>query len=51
MSACEICGKSAQVYAIDKYAGGWGGRYCLPHVPGGFMITDTLTNEEREITK
>jgi hypothetical protein len=51
MKTCENCGEPAEVYAIGKYAGDWGGRYCLTHIPAGFMITDTLTNEEGEITK
>ena len=51
MRNCEKCGKPAEVYAMGKCAGDWGGRYCLAHVPTGFMITDTLTNKEGEITK
>jgi hypothetical protein len=54
MSACEICEKPAEVYAMGKYAGDWGGRYCLPHVPAGFIVTDTLTqtrNDTKEIRK
>ena len=45
MNACENCGKPAEVYAMGKYAGDWGGRYCLAHVPKGFTITDHLAPE------
>jgi hypothetical protein len=51
MNACENCGKPAEVYAMGKYAGDWGGRYCLTHVPTGFMITDSYTPENKETTK
>lgn len=37
---CEKCGAPAQVYAMGKGAGDWGGRYCLAHIPTGFIITD-----------
>jgi hypothetical protein len=51
MKTCENCGKPAEVYAMGKYAGDWGGRYCLDHVPSWFMITDIYTPENKEITK
>lgn len=46
MRLCEICANAADVYAMGKYAGDWGGRYCLDHVPTGFIITDTYTIRE-----
>jgi hypothetical protein len=48
---CENCGKPADVYAMGKYAGDWAGRYCLTHVPTGFMITDSYTLENKESKK
>jgi hypothetical protein len=37
---CEKCNAPADVYAMDKYPGGWAGRYCINCFPSGFMITD-----------
>ena len=51
MNTCEICQKPAQVYAMGTGANDWGGRYCLAHVPNGFMITDNYTKKDKEITK
>jgi hypothetical protein len=51
IKTCEICGKLAEVYAVGKYAGDWGGRYCLAHIPVGFMIIDTLNKKETEEAK
>lgn len=34
------CGRTASVYAMDPYPGGWGGYYCLNCKPTGFQITD-----------
>jgi hypothetical protein len=45
MKTCENCEKPAAVYAMGKYAGDWGGSYCLAHVPTGFIITDTYNPE------
>jgi hypothetical protein len=49
MKNCDNCANPAEVYAMGRYAGDWGGRYCLTHVPGGFMITDRLTPELTQI--
>lgn len=46
MSKCEACAKVADVYAMGKYAGDWGGRYCLDHIPTGFIITDRYDTEK-----
>jgi hypothetical protein len=39
---CENCKGQANVYAMDTYAGGWGGYYCNSHTPTGFQITDQI---------
>ncbi len=42
--ACEKCGARADVYAMGRGSGDWGGRYCADHVPAGFITTDRYTN-------
>jgi hypothetical protein len=44
---CENCGENANVYAIGKYPGDWGGNYCLTHTPKNYLITDRY-NEQGE---
>lgn len=45
---CEQqCGETAEVYAIDKVAGGWGGRYCETCAKAlGFRIVDRYPKEK-----
>jgi len=40
MRKCENCGATAAVYAMDTCPGGWGGHYCLDHIPTKFQIVD-----------
>ena len=40
MRVCEKCGVPADVYAVGRGSGDWGGFYCHPHTPSGFIILD-----------
>jgi len=40
MRKCENCGVDAAVYAMDTCPSGWGGYYCLDHIPTKFQIVD-----------
>ena len=40
MRVCEKCGVPADVYAVGRGSGDWGGYYCQPHTPSGFIILD-----------
>lgn len=48
MRACENCSAPAEVYAMGKYSGDWGGQYCLDHIPAGFIITDRYETEDKD---
>jgi hypothetical protein len=48
MRNCESCSNPAKVYAMGKYSGDWGGRYCLDHIPAGFIITDRYETTEKD---
>ncbi len=43
---CENCGAIAEVYAMGRYSGDWGGYYCEPHIPTGFNVTDRFKRED-----
>ena len=47
MKNCEKCNTSADVYAMGKYSGDWGGYYCNSHIPSGFIITDKIKVESK----
>jgi hypothetical protein len=49
MRVCEKCQAPAEVYAMGRGSGDWGGFYCEPHTPSGFIITDRYiyTNKEQ----
>jgi hypothetical protein len=47
MKLCEKCKNPADVYAMGKYSGDWGGYYCINDVPKSFMITDNLQGAAR----
>jgi hypothetical protein len=38
MSRLCHCTAEATVYAMGPYSGDWGGWYCDPHIPTGFIV-------------
>lgn len=50
ITPCEQqCGKIAEVYAMDRYAGGWGGNYCQPCADAlRFVVTDVYDTSDAD---
>lgn len=53
MRQCDQqCGSQAAVYAMDRFAGGWAGYYCLPCQQAlGFIVADYLGDDRKQETK
>lgn len=48
MRTCEKCDARADVYAMGRGAGDWGGFYCEAHIPTNFIITDVYHYPTKE---